>query len=811
MDFSQIKLSKSEWESIEIPILEKEKKILKMIMDGFQDVNIRDNSNTSLLQLLKINGSTEIHHHLFNEYFSKECEWMNGSGKKMKNEHPVYNILREWRKKHFPRDVVKKMKKADLIRMKNISSNVSSQKENIFEFLLLDFCEKIISSFVQNKEETAFYLYTLIQIKKTKISTLNPIVLEIVDFIISLVIDKINVCDVFYNSTQYIENNPHLLKCEDLSLFEHQKQLFSIFKQNDRTIPRLVLYTAPTGTGKTLSPIGFLNNYKIIFVCVARHVGLSLAKSCISMGKKIAFAFGCETASDIRLHYLSASTYSINKKSGGIYKVDNGDGRNVEIIITDVKSYLISMHYMLAFNMEENIITYWDEPTITMDCDEHELHSIIHQNWKENKISKMVLSCATLPKEEEITDVLEDFRNRFENAEINTIHSSDYKKSISIVNEIGKCSLPHLLFEKYEDLMNCCRNCENNQTLLRYMDLNEIVLFVRHLHENHYIEEKHSISNYFHSIDSITMNSVKTYYLHILTKIKKENWDAIYSHVISHLKKKFENSSDTGVLLTTKDAHTLTSGPSIYMTDDIEKIANIFTTTSNVPNEIFDEIIKKINENENIQKKIISLEKAIEDNLSTGKNYDDKTIDRKMAEMKETKQIEFLRSNLKMIHLDSKYIPNTTRHQQVWTGKVTTNAYVPSIHEPVIKEIMGLNIDNQWKLLLLLGIGVFTNHSCIEYIEIMKRLAQEQKLYLIIAQTDYIYGTNYQFCHGFIGKDLKNATPQKIIQAIGRIGRNNIQHNYSVRFRDNEMIKKLFNPSEEENKEAIIMKRLFSS
>ena len=38
----------------------------------------------------------------------------------------------------------------------------------------------------------------------------------------------------------------------------------------------------------------------------------------------------------------------------------------------------------------------------------------------------------------------------------------------------------------------------------------------------------------------------------------------------------------------------------------------------------------------------------------------------------------------------------------------------------------------------------------------MKKLAQNQKLYLIIASSDYIYGTNYQFCHGYLSKDLGN-------------------------------------------------------
>ena len=44
------------------------------------------------------------------------------------------------------------------------------------------------------------------------------------------------------------------------------------------------------------------------------------------------------------------------------------------------------MYYMLAFNKKENIILYWDEPTITLDYDEHEFHSIIQKNWQENLI-----------------------------------------------------------------------------------------------------------------------------------------------------------------------------------------------------------------------------------------------------------------------------------------------------------------------------------------------------------------------------------------------------------------------------------------
>jgi hypothetical protein len=107
----------------------------------------------------------------------------------------------------------------------------------------------------------------------------------------------------------------------------------------------------------------------------------------------------------------------------------------------------------------------------------------------------------------------------------------------------------------------------------------------------------------------------------------------------------------------------------------------------------------------------------------------------------------------------------------------------------------------------MMGIGVFMNHENITYVEIMKKLADEQKLYMIIASSDYIYGTNYQFCHGYLSKDL-DLTQEKIIQAMGRIGRTNIQKTYTIRFRDDQQILKLFT-SETDKPEIINMNRLF--
>ena len=51
---------------------------------------------------------------------------------------------------------------------------------------------------------------------------------------------------------------------------------------------------------------------------------------------------------------------------------------------------------------------------------------------------------------------------------------------------------------------------------------------------------------------------------------------------------------------------------------------------------------------------------------------------------------------------------------------------------------------------------------------------------------------------------------QKVIQAMGRIGRNNIQQTYTVRFRDDSQINKLFT-SDTEKPEVINMNKLFNT
>jgi len=852
MDLTQSKLTRAEWDSIEIAVQDDEMEVLNLIIDGYSDLNIRRNKTISMFSFLKIDQTPENEWFLYQKYFEPI---VSKTIKKYGDAIPLSSF------RSIASGPIKKMKSIDNLRILNNDSNIEKNKKIVYEFIVLEFCHELCRYITKNNNKYAYYLYTLIQLKKSNIQHMNTYVSKYMEQIIQYANEKTDILDIIERAYVFIEQNPYILEYEDRTLFPHQKELFSLFRPTHVT-PKLVLYIAPTGTGKTLSPLGLSKQYRIIFVCVARHIGLALAKSAISMDKKIAFAFGCETASDIRLHYFAAVDYTRDRRSGGIRKVDNSNGSKVEIMICDVKSYLSAMHYMLAFNSETQIITYWDEPTITMDYENHDLHRVIHQNWIQNKIPHVVLSCATLPKEHEILDTLADFREKFECAEIHTITSYDCKKSIPIITKDGYAALPHFMYEKYEDLIECVGFCEENKTLLRYFDLQEIIKFAFYMNDTKNIDPKYEIRSYFTSIDQITMNSLKLYYLELLKHVNPESWNLIYKYMKTTQKSKFitnalkksqsmektntdtnktfhrttsvsqitENSvkptaTSSGVLITTTDAYTLTDGPTIFLTEDVSKIGNFYIQQSSIPQDIFQNVLHKISKNNDFSEKIAKLENALEDleNVKSKCSSTDDTkrkgtgekkikdMDKNSPEIQKLyKEIELLRREIKYVAMDPLYVPNTKQHQEKWTGDFNEKAFVPKIDETSVTEIMGLNIDNYLKVLLLLGIGLFMEGANPKYLEIIKTLAQNQFLYMIIASSDYVYGTNYQFCHGFLGKDMSNMTQSKTIQSLGRIGRNKIQQTYSVRFRDDTMLMNLFrNPLE--NREAINMSKLFCS
>jgi hypothetical protein len=280
---------------------------------------------------------------------------------------------------------------------------------------------------------------------------------------------------------------------------------------------------------------------------------------------------------------------------------------------------------MLAFNPAENLVTCWDEPTIAMDREEHELHSYINRNWRENLIPNMVLSSATLPKLHELPNSTRNFAEKFPGAQIHNIVSHDCKKSIPIINKSGYVVLPHLLSQNYDTVLEIVKHCEQNLTLLRYFDLDEVVKFIIFVEKNNYVNSNSAkIDRSFATLDDVTMQNIKLHYLKLLGKIKTGTWMEIYtsltmgrprripqnnsidekgnklrkvvsvgpgaytasSHsnagkpltkmmseqIVSSAVVQEKDLGNSAIYVSTKDAYTLTDGPTIFLAEDVEKI-----------------------------------------------------------------------------------------------------------------------------------------------------------------------------------------------------------------------------------------------
>ena len=808
MDLKQRKLTKSEWDGIEIPVHRDELDILRLIVNGFSNVHLKVNNTDSIFTHLKIEYNTQIEEFLYVKFFADKIKALvqkysipfihfgnnpnlrrtksTESGNEDENGDYYLNVA-----------TIVKLKSSDQIRLSRLNSDSINNDTNMYEFVLYNNLEKMVELKYTKNQKWIYYYYTICNLIKNNVEKVNKFLKEIIKTFINKYEADVNLLSIVHNSSEFIERNPNLLKYSDLSLYDHQKEIYTAIRNPN---PKLILYIAPTGTGKTLTPLGLSEKYKVIFVCAARHVGLALARSAISINKRIAFAFGCSAAEDVRLHYFSAKEFTRDRRSGQIRKVDNTVGDKVEIIICDIRSYLPAMLYMASFNNLRDIVTYWDEPTITMDYENHDLHKVIKKNWKQNIIPNFVLSSATLPKLHELTQTISDFKEKFPNAEINNIVSHDCRKTIPLIDNNGYVVMPHYLHEDYAKIQETVKHCEENMTLLRYFDLKEASEFIHYVETNNLNKSSAKFERNFAAVDDINMKNIKVYYLKVLKNIIPGSWPRVYNHfriertkrisynhnvdnkgnvisrttstAVPNIPKQGEPISriislqeapkkvdsdppgSCGVYVTTKDSYTLKDGPTIFLANNLEKIAKFCIQQANIPTIVMKDIMEKIEYNNKLNERIDELEKELEleetkmaaklngntaDNSKEAKKLMgkkngkdkskiankivDKTEDRKISKMRE--DITTLKRMAKNATIDDMFVPNKLTHLDKWAkGLNTKGSFTSDIDENIMISIMLLkDVDDSWKILLLLGIGVFTEHKSSSYTEIMKKLA----------------------------------------------------------------------------------------
>lgn len=756
----QTKLTKSEWCSIEVPLPANEQRIIEFLGKASHAPDQIEHSLITILDYLKLPQNSAIDLFLCHKYFASQL-------KNLKYKLPAKEQI--------------KLKKADQIRLNTSTEQIPP---TLYECILLDICKLCITN--------PHHYYTLYQLFSYQIPNVNSYVKDCIQQLLDSHV--FNLKDIVINSVTILENNSYLYKYKPLQLYEHQKQLFRVCAY---THPKLILYTAQTGQGKTLSPIGASNFYdSIIFMCAHRHIALSLARAAIAVKKKIATAFGAKSKEDIKLHYYAVTKCTRDKRNGKIKQVDNSEGNKVEMMICDIESFVHAKEYMLQFKQGNRMMVWLDEPTITLDYEDHPLHSLYSQNWKSNtEITTVVLSSATLPSD--IQTTIDSFKRTFSDAEIYTVSSYDTSKTVQLLNTENQIEMPHYHCKTYQELQKCITFLESKRLLMKYIDLHAIVQFV----------QRHSVDfSYFKTVQDVSIENIKRFYIHVLRTFTEESWPTVYkAELLQRI------SLQPTIEFCTKDAHTLEHGPTIYITNDVDNVSKYCIKTASIPDTVLSTILKNLGHNANISEKITQLEKDLED-----ANSKEEDKEKKMLKNQLTPEVRAIQNKLSELYeqilpmvLPDEFIPNKKSHLLKYGHVDKLNTVFSSNIDPsTAKEILSLDIDNKWKLLLLMGIGVFAKHTNSKYMEIMKELATQQYLFMIIADSDYIYGTNYMFCQGYIGNGMQ-LTPEKIIQAIGRVGRGQQGQQNSIRFRNIHDIELLFLP-QSYNPEVENFKKIYS-
>ncbi len=831
----QTRLTKAEWTQAEVPVSEGERKVLAMLQRGYHDPDVCSNPHESLLTQLSLTQSEAMDDELFRRHFEtavrKLDEWLVSVARLPKQPLPSATKRA-------------KLCKADLIRL----SHASKASVTSFETLLLDQAKATANATANVHAEW----YALRAMRRATVPHVNRHVATCVDRVLDAVRARLSPEGWIEQAWSVFEHNPRAWACADLRLHDHQKQLIEAIR---RPGPKLVLYSAPTGEGKTLAPIALTEGKRVIFVCAARHVGLALAKAAISVQKKVAFAFGCASPAHVRLHYFAAKECTRDRRTGRIVRVDNRVGSEVQLMICDLASFPSAMVYMLSFFAPEDLVLYWDEPTISLDCETHPFHATIHRNWRLNRVPVVVLSCATLPDADALVETIPSFLRRFPGAEVVPVCSHRSRRSVPLVDDRGRVVAPHHAAATMDELRAVAEHCEHRPALWRYVDWRDVSAAVRAVLA--WLPAALAPAAAFADPDAVDGPTAKQYYWAVLRAVADAGDPAAFAALkreaaprtmfpvnrSAHGRPEYTWAPGTsGGYLTTSDAYTLTDGPTLFVTEDLATVSAFLAQQAQLPGSIEAELHGALAHNERVATQLGAMEReldrlaaAVEERVKNevsdsgramgrsrgnkdpkklGKDVPDEVQDKgRMARLVEAMQT--VRATLRKASLPDAWVPNTQPHLAKWAPEPRplsreSRPFCGQVDDRSVADIMALpHVSSEWKLLLLMGVGVFSAAAeHVAYTELMKRLAEQQRLYLILAPSDYIYGTNYQFCHGFLGRSMV-LTPEKLVQFMGRVGRQPLHQTYTVRFRDAAQIERLFRP-DADSRETRLMNCLFT-
>jgi hypothetical protein len=581
------------------------------------------------------------------------------------------------------------------------------------------------------------------------------------------------------------ENSPHLIvsnksmldSLNNIKLREFQQQLKSI-PLFDK--PKLVLLHAMIGYGKTVSGVAYANmvhkramsqfsgimsgnedivQSQLLFVCAVETVQLQFAKLCYNANIGPTFATWDPKTSKPTIRsswHCSKVTGRKNNKTTTVIK---------SVIICDLLSALYLLLEKSKKELDETVV-FLDEPTVSAD-QEDSLLTLLVTSIIYNTSPYLVLSSATLPRQNEISPVIEHFKSKYPDGDVVSISAMKSQIGCQLVTFDGTLIAPHTTCKTKEDVNRLITRL-NTEPFVRRLYSPRMVFRLEETMRKSNVKDVFDVDkDFLENPTSLSHHSFVECVVKLLQRLLEEDDEVIEKVCSNATLQNNQEESDISIPL--------------YLTQQIHRFDKPTLITSTNPVSIAKEMLNGLIDNTtDLETKLELSKKEYEANLTKQKRDLSNLENRKDIKSRDHRRMEEQKILNREILPDISFLHRIIPYSKSWANTFDLKhnnqerlRYGCDFTD--VAEELGVQ---DWLLLLLFaGVGVYGDVPELSqsYKTLVSNLASNGRLRFVISDDTIIYGTDWPIgivvCLDDIADKHSVASLMQLFGRAGRVGK----------------------------------------
>lgn len=604
-------------------------------------------------------------------------------------------------------------------------------------------------------------MFNSVNKEKVSQSMINDLELWLNELIEQYEFDGFKIYDIAPKLFVYSDYD-QFIPCKGIKPRKNQIDLINKLKENIMNYPNdgiLLILKAPIGSGKTFSTIAIVNlmktinmekgdKYELIFCCNLQSVKNQVSNLAYNSGIK----FGVGYMKHDKLKIVNHNTCK------------SDSDRELIICSPNVAEQLL----------ENNTNKYWlflDEPTI--GADNYGSDNLIKNvSVMMNMPKYTILSSATMPEFEDLSELTTNHCKKYPNIHLETIYSGEIQVGCDVKLYDGSKILPHLNCNSKEELINVIERIEKNPFLGRMYTHNVVRQLCKDI--SNYTSNVPNLGEIFKNVNNLSSEKIRLVAINMLKILIDFDDDVIQNICKINLIEEIKNYDVDYKYLGTTHAYQFQNMNLIATSDPINfSITNFAELLDKLKeNNITSsyKLINKYNQDLAVYKKIIE---KVKENLNCQDDHN-----------KKSDKVSFKLEKIKKPYINFPLWGQINTIDHINFFAKPHMKYIDKrsirIHYPLEQLPFDANVPDEIMLLLMCGIGIYSPNSEIldqRYTRSVLDMATNGHLAYLIADESISYGTNYPITRLFVTDEFVDKhSIHTLLQLMGRPGR--VGHTY---------------------------------